>query len=69
MDGPADVVFARWPEGPGFPESFFGDGLPDGRRELAVGHRVGAQQQGQEQLPGVYKEAVVAQQADGDGTP
>ena len=69
MDGPADVVFVRWPEGPGFPEPFFGNRLPHGHRELAVGHRVGTQEQGQEQLPGVYEEAVVAQQADGDGTP
>ena len=45
VDSPADVVFVRWPEGPGFPEPFFGDGVPDGRCELTVGYRVGAQQQ------------------------
>ena len=59
VNGPADVVFVRWLTGPGCPEPLFGNRLPHGRRDLAVGHRVGTQEQAQEQLPGVYEEAVL----------
>src|SRR5260370_32560202 len=67
--GPADVVFVGWLEGPGFPDSLFGGGLALGRRDLAVGYRVGVQQQGEEQLSGVYEVAVIAEQAAGGGVP
>src|SRR6266853_5634875 len=36
VDGPADVVLARWLTGPAFPEPLFGGRLPHGRLDLGI---------------------------------
>jgi hypothetical protein len=69
VDGPADIAFARRLAGAAVPEALFGGRQFDGGLDLAAGHRVGIQQQGQEQLAGERLEIVPAQQAGGDGAP
>ena len=66
---PADDVLVRQLTGPAFPKPLFGDRSPYGRLDLAVGHRIGVQQQGEEQLARERSEVVLVEQADGDGAP
>ncbi len=64
---PADDVLVRQLTGPAFPEPLVGDRSPYGRLDLAVGHRIGVQQQAEEQLARERSEVVLVEQADGDG--